>query len=83
MDVSNDLFQIAGFFERYTRTGGVISPQEAQVLASRIGALAEGARGVAIALKAVCEEFDEYVASNGVAAGRPMRAFSVVEGGRA
>jgi hypothetical protein len=60
----------------------VISAAEAQFMAARLGALAEGARSTEIALKAVGDEFDAFVESSGAPVDkRPVRAFSLIEGG--
>ena len=83
MNISNGLFQIAGFFEKYGQTGGVVSAVEARYLAAQLGALAEATRAQAIALQAVGDEFDAFIETAGAAADRrPARAFSVIEGGK-
>jgi len=84
MNASNDLFQIAGFFEKYAQTGGVVSPQEAQFLASHLSALGERVRSLQLAFTAVGDEFDEFIKTHGaVVDKRPVRAFALIEGGQA
>jgi hypothetical protein len=84
MNASNDLFQIAGFFEKYAQTGGVVSPQEAQFLSSHLSALGERVRALQLAFKGLGDEFDAYLTKHGaVVDKRPVRAFSLIEGGQA
>jgi hypothetical protein len=84
MKVSDGLFHIAGFFDRYVETGGVVSALECKLLAMQLNALAEAAHSQEAAARAISDEFDAFVATYGGPVDRPIeRRLSVIPGGRA
>ncbi len=98
MTISNELFQIAGFFHRYRETGGTITAAEAAALSAKLGMLAEGVLNQEGAQKSLADEFDRWIEDSLgdgpspalVARPRSARAFGgtcgglmVIEGGLA
>ncbi len=90
MSISDDLFWLAGLFERYRKTGGTFTAEEAAAVSGKLAQLAEGSAAQADALKSLGDEFDRYVEDQhrDLPAGAVTRCsewhgFGVIEGGRA
>ena len=86
MTLSNALFQLAGFFERYRNTGGTITAEEAAAMSGKLMMLGEGVASLEVSQKAISDEFDRYIEDQARDSGpivhrpRSARAFQVIEG---
>ena len=59
--ISQDLFQLAGLFAQYQRTGGSFTADEAATLSGKLMQLAEGTAAQEKALRGLADEFDRYI----------------------
>jgi hypothetical protein len=92
MTISNNLFQLAGFFEKYRETGGTITAEDAVRISAMLNMLGVGTEALEKAKQAIADEFDRYIedqcSDDASLVARPRNArafgsFAVIEGGAA